>query len=346
MWKLLSKLVPSFTFVCLIPSQQIVPYWVINVFKLGYYLIFCLYAAIIWYYYESIDPTRKTVLTFLAQDMIIGMCFVRGYKLIQNLVIFFIKDLLANGFKSYPNLTCSLMSIINIELVNLCLLWLIFVFKILAKVNTTNFLEMDHDKVRKITNVSIISVTIIITFLLIPFYGSLCNKEEVVYLLKRIPGDYKMEDLKSIPSLQPFLVFLIILTVIIYNLVANTTEIRKNIFSNIGKNKVNVNITKTNSNEIAIIDLELDSDSLDTIDNTEASVTLQSNEGSGSRNNNNDNGNDTVTSTESEHNIFNKYVVTVIGITALIFLTAAKFYNFKGMFFIYSLPRPVLEIFC
>ena len=74
-------------------------------------------------------------------------------------------------------------------------------------------------------------------------------------------------------------------------------------------------------------------DSLDTIDNTEASVTLQSNEGSGSRNNNNDNGNVTVTSNESEHNIFNKYVVTIIGITALIFLTAAKFYNVQGIFF-------------
>ena len=181
------------------------PLMVINFGDFISTVIFLAYATLTWKYYESLPIQRKTVLSYLVQDLMLVFGSFRIMHMIRYFIIStgVLNDALMTG--EYPNLTCSMISSVPYPVISQHLIGAVNSFQAFAKINPATYLSFNHEKARKITLVLII-LLVIIEFVLVSLtYGTLCGKTDISFI-QAFTG--LQVDLKTTPKLGVWSAFL------------------------------------------------------------------------------------------------------------------------------------------
>jgi hypothetical protein len=196
--KSLIMFIPVISFVAFLIKLPMFPLMVINIGDFISTAIFLGYAFLIWKYYESLPIQRKTVLSYLVQDVILVFGSFRIMHMIRYFIIStgVLNDALMTG--EYPNLTCSLISSVSYPVFSQHLIGAVNSFQAFAKINPITYLSFNHEKARKIALVVIILLVIIELVVVIFTYGTLCNKTDISFI-QAFTG--LQVDLKTTPKL-------------------------------------------------------------------------------------------------------------------------------------------------
>ena len=191
--------IPLISVVAFILKLPIFPCTVINIGDLVSTIIFLSYATLTWKYYKSLPIQRKTVLSYLVQDLMLVFGSFRIMHMIRYFIIStgVLNDALVTG--EYPNLTCSMISSLPYPVFSQHLIGAVNSFQAFAKINPATYLSFNHEKARKIAIVVIILLVIIELVVVALTYGTVCGKSDISF----IQAFTEMQvDLKTTPKLS------------------------------------------------------------------------------------------------------------------------------------------------
>ena len=157
------------------------------------------YSTIIWNYYESLHMSKKTVLTYLIQDLM--MIFI-SFRSILTIKLWLLSagtfdNVLINN--EYPNLISSLLSSAWLPAFGLQLVSIGFSFQAFAKLNPAAYLSFNHERARNTAIRLLVFIFIAELIIVSTVYGTLCSKADIA-LLQALTG-LKL-NLKSTPVLS------------------------------------------------------------------------------------------------------------------------------------------------
>ena len=164
--------------------------WIIRNLGFTFYsTTYISYCYLTFKYYESLPMSKKTVLTYLVQDML-QMLFL--FRILTTLSHWLFSggtpDVL---FSMYPNLACSITSKTPFVLIVIILVWAICSFKAFARIYPNFYLGLNHEKARN----AVLVVTLIIWILELSVVllkdGTFCGKGEILlfHSMTEIPVD-------------------------------------------------------------------------------------------------------------------------------------------------------------
>lgn len=152
------------------------PWLIKNLGYLYFSAILLSYSYLIWKYYVALPISKKTVLTYLVQDLVMLLLVYKCYEVIKFWLMS--SGVLDSALTIYPNFTCSVFSMLPCFLLTLNLVCSISSVKAFARFWPNNYLSLDHEKVRLVVLVS--SIVLWITELTIVGFvdGSFCGTGE------------------------------------------------------------------------------------------------------------------------------------------------------------------------
>ena len=168
-------------------------------------------------YYESLVSSQKTVLTYLMQTLnVLTGTGVIWYCLSDIILIF--PTNIQSWFESYPNLACSCLRAENITPVIVCCMTLIVAFKTFLTLNSTGYLNMNHEKIFKYILLIFSIFTLAEHFSVIFVYGTLCVKGKVNQLIFAKGIQILEENFKTSPMLFVIHVAVLFTLTLTYNM--------------------------------------------------------------------------------------------------------------------------------
>ena len=151
-------------------------------------------------YYDSLPSQKNTILTHLMKLLLILNSIILLHSLVVTLAVQFYPDKLQEFFNYVPNLTCSLiMQEPNIAFLSNCL-FAIMSFKTMALVFSQEFLSMNHNRVWRITLITmVITLVFEYTFHLVQ-YETICTKHNIYYIKTFLRFQINKEFVKYKPA--------------------------------------------------------------------------------------------------------------------------------------------------
>ena len=121
--------------------------WIVSNLGYTYFSAITLgYTYITWEYYKALPMSRKTVLTYLVQDIVLIQLVYKSFEVVKQWLIS--SDMLNGAFTTYPNFTCSIFSPSPGYTLTISLVLAIFSFQAFARLYSTTFLSLNHEKAR------------------------------------------------------------------------------------------------------------------------------------------------------------------------------------------------------
>lgn len=167
------------------------------------------YTYITWEYYKALPMSRKTVLTYLVQDIVMIQFVYKTFEVVKQWLIS--SGMLNGAFATYPNFTCSLFSPSPNYTLTISLVLAIFSFQAFARLYSTIFLSLNHEKARLIVLSVSIAIWIIELTVVGLINGTFCGRIEIynIHFLTNLELD-----LDSAKTINMFILIKIILAII------------------------------------------------------------------------------------------------------------------------------------
>ena len=185
----LGKLVNVVAIASFFLKLPIFPWIIRNLGFTFYSTTYISYCYLTFKYYESLPMSKKTVLTYLVQDMLQMLFLFRILTTVSHwLFSGGTPDVL---FSMYPNLACSITSKTPFVLIVIILVWAICSFKAFARIYPNFYLSLNHEKAR----IAVLVVTFAIWTLELAVVllkdGTFCGKGEILLLhsITEVPDD-------------------------------------------------------------------------------------------------------------------------------------------------------------
>ena len=156
--------------------------------------------GLIFFYYQTLPPIRKTVLVFLMQLFMIVNCSVLVHSMLIILPAEVFPNFVNKGFAVAPNLTCSLLASEPLLVLACYCLFVILCFKAFASLMPYHYLSMNHNRVWRISVAAIVLFWILEYTLILAFNRTLCTKFYVYYLYTFFGFMVEDETMKNKPS--------------------------------------------------------------------------------------------------------------------------------------------------
>jgi hypothetical protein len=179
---------------------------------------FCGYSTVIYKYYGSLPTLKKTVQTYLLQDLMLAFSVTKICFVIRTSMMYLFPKNIVELLTKFPNLTCSLLEKSKLRLFSCGILIGIIALKIFAQITPTGYLKMTHEKIRKIILSINFALFIVITVATTNMFGSLCPKIAIDYFEYLTSSELEKKEFNFIPYPLQFLygVFILILTIVYY----------------------------------------------------------------------------------------------------------------------------------
>ena len=128
-------------------------------------------------YYNAIPDLKQSIMTKLLQAFLISIGIILIVGCLKNLYhISYLSSSIQILAQSYPNLTCSILSYEPWYVLSSYFLFAIISFKSMIAVYPTDFINMNHDKVWKVTIIFILSCWAFEYVFFILYFKTVCNK--------------------------------------------------------------------------------------------------------------------------------------------------------------------------
>ena len=158
------------------------PQMVISLGDSAFTVIFLFYTTLIWRYYEALPMLKKTVLTSLIQDLVLVVGSVRVLQIAKNWFLSAHAVVQFLQLTDYTNVACSVLGYSVYPIFNLHIVFAIFTFQALAKINPPTYLSLNHVKARKMA-LCICIITFSAELMILSLtYGTLCFKLDLAYI--------------------------------------------------------------------------------------------------------------------------------------------------------------------
>ena len=142
----------------------------------------------------------------------------RCLKLLKTWIIFCFQKQLSVMLISYPNITCSVMHFLlsATTIINASIISSIFMFKTFAKICSNSYLNMDHEKLRRITHISILMISLLELIIFGLCFGTICTEQEALYTQDLLIPDNLENDFIFLPRIRNINIYAIVIIQVVH----------------------------------------------------------------------------------------------------------------------------------
>ena len=162
-----------------------------------------------------------------------GASIGRCLQLLKTWIFFSFQEKLSVMLISYPNLTCSVIQCLPlaVTIMNASIISSIVLFKTYAKICSNGYLNMDHEKIRKMSLIFIFMLSLVELTVFGSYFGTICTKSDTLHTHYLMRLDMSDEDYVVLPPISNINIYAIVVVQMVHWVCKNRQNRKVNIIT-------------------------------------------------------------------------------------------------------------------